>query len=202
VPEHPELAELNRRLKPLMHELRGSPNPCPFIANGEAVKRIALAHYSAGHDATYVHVSRKWDGRLPLDELAAAIIYDLTSETMQGQARPFVCDLGRRLARSYMILPFQLESISVRAMGPAKTCQLHVAFLDARGQTVEAALPFELRLIDPTGEETRKECYATSRLGQFARRLDGLGVAPAPGFHVVVRSLLTGQAESLALHAA
>src|SRR5262245_23998849 len=121
-----------------MQELRPDRSPCPFVVEGEATKRIALSHYSAGRDATYVLVSRKSDSKMPMEELAVAIgyapfvegtaiIYDLTDETMQGKARPFVCHLSRRMARSYMLLPFQVEAIAVRMLGRDKKAEIQVA---------------------------------------------------------------------------
>jgi hypothetical protein len=200
--EQPELAEVNRRLKSLADQLRPATGPCPFMVDQDATKQIALSHYSAGRDATYVHVARKWDGKLPLADLAVTIgyapfvegttiIYDLSDEMMQGKARPFVCDFGQRLLRAYMVLPFQVEATVARAAPSIESPQLHVAFHDARGETIQAALPFELRIIDSAGI-VLSEYHATDRNGRFSR-----GIAYSHGAKCIVRSLLTGREESL-----
>jgi len=76
-----------------------------------------------------------------------AIIYDLTDETMQGKARPFVCNLRQQLVRLYAVMPFQIEETALSIEGVGNNRHLHVAFLDARREAIQAALPFELRLI-------------------------------------------------------
>src|SRR5262245_60147915 len=201
--EFPELSEVNQRLQPLLRELRRDGSPCPFMVDQDAATRVALSHYSGGRDANYVLVSRKWDGknRLPDVEVAiryapfvegTAIIYDLIDETMQGKARPFVCNLGQRSGRIYAVLPYQIEetALCVKASGGGR--HLRVAFLDARGEPIQAALPFELRLVG-ADEALVTEYRATDRMGQFSYWLD----ANSSANKVVVRSLITGRQESL-----
>src|SRR5262245_50186673 len=110
MPEHSEIDEINQRFKPLFRHLRPGEGACPFVIDDDTAKRVAMSHHTAGRDATLVQIGRKWDGKLPLDDLAVtiryasfvegtAIIYDLMDEIMQGKARPFDCDLKHRLAR-------------------------------------------------------------------------------------------------------
>src|SRR5436190_7217627 len=158
MPDTPELDELNKRLKSLAHELRAATGPCPFVVDQEAARLIALSHYSGGRNATYVLVSRKLVGNPPLPDVAVtigyapfvegtAIIYDLTDETMQGKARPFVCNLGGQLVRVYALMPFQIEETALSIERVGNNQHLHVAFLDARREAIQAALPFEMRLL-------------------------------------------------------
>jgi hypothetical protein len=198
MPEQPELAELNRRLEPLAHELRANRGGCPFVVDQEATRHVALPHYSGGRDATYVFVSRKLDGKHPLADLSVTIyyapfvagttiIYDLADEMMQGKARPFVCHLGQGLVRSYAVLPVQIEEMDLRVNGSGQEPTLYVAFLDASGEVIQAALPFELRVVGPSGKKSPPEYFTTSREGRFEKKL-----AVASGSQVAVRSLLTG----------
>jgi hypothetical protein len=204
--ELPEIAEFNKRLKPLIHELRADSRPCPFVLDASDTKRIALSHYSAGGDATYIHVSRKWDGTQPPADLAViiqyapsvegtTIIYDLIDETMQGKARPFVCNLGRQFIRAYMLLPFQVEEIVIRTEGAGDRRHFQVAFLDARSETIQAALPFELRLLGDDGKALRSEYHATDRQGRWSREAESF----ADASKIVVRSLLTGEEQTIRL---
>ncbi len=205
--DHSELFEINKRLKPLAQQLRASGGPCPFVVDRQALKFVTLPHHSAGRDATYVHVSRKWNGKLPLADLSVTIgyapfvegttiIYDLIDEMMQGKARPFICNLGRQFVRAYMMMPFQIEATDLQIEGPAGERRLNVGFSDARGETIQAALPFELRFTEANGNPFLTEFCATDRKGQFSRSLPS---EAGSGERAVVRSLLTGQEESLTL---
>jgi hypothetical protein len=200
--ESPDLVELNTRLKPLAHQLRPDRGPCPFVVDQEYARRVALPHYSGGRDATYVLVSRKLDGKLPLADLAVTIryapfvegttiIYDLVDEMLQGKARPFVCDLGQRTMRVYAVMPYQIEAIQLRVEGSGLERSLHIAFLDARGETIQAALPFELQFHDSAGDDVGKQFCATDRHGQFARHMPTADIAKC-----AVHSLLTGREEA------
>lgn len=202
--DHPEIDEINQRLKPLYRELRLFDIPCPFVVDPPAAKSVALSHYSAGRDATYVQVSRKWEGKLPLTDLAVTIryapsvegttiIYDLLDETMQGKARPFVCDMTRRFVRPYMLLPFQIERTSVAVLGKGESRVVEIAFMDARDEIIQAALPFELRVNDSRGKLQTSTYTATNRNGRLRHDL-----APQTT-NIVVRSCLTGREDTLTL---
>jgi len=196
------------RLKMLARELRSDDSPCPFSVDEGAARQVTLPHYSGGRDATYVYVSRKWDGRIPLREVAVTIrypsfvegttiIYDVTAEIMQGKARPFVCNLDRKMIRVYAVMPFQVERISLRASGARGRPEVQVTFLDARRETIQAALPFELRLIGASGKTLLTEYYATDRSGQFSYKPE----ADMAASKIIIRSLLTGREESMVLSA-
>ncbi|HMC12478.1 MAG TPA: hypothetical protein VKH44_14355 [Pirellulaceae bacterium] len=212
MPETPQLGELNKRLKSLAHELRAATGPCPFVVDQEAARLIALSHYSGGRDATYVLVSRKLVGNPPLPDVAVtigyapfvegtAIIYDLTDETMQGKARPFVCNLGGQLVRVYALMPFQIEETALSIERVGNNQHLHVAFLDARREAIQAALPFEMRLLAADGNVLWTDCRATDRRGKFFCPLESLSITLfGGGTKLVIRSRLTGHEESLLLN--
>jgi hypothetical protein len=200
--------DANSRWKALLPELRANRGSCPFVVDAQAAKHVALSHLSGGRDAMYVVVARKPNGQSPLPALAVmigyapfvegtTIIYDVTDETMQGKARPFVCDLGRRMERMYAVLPFQVEETSIRCQGTSEDRRLEVAFLDGRRQRIQAALPFELRLLNPDGATLMAEYVATDRHGRFSRPMPSRSIATATT--ATVRSLLTGRERSITL---
>lgn len=200
--DQPEIEEINQRFKPLMHELRPPAGMCPFIADGPDAKYVAVSHYRAGRDATCIHVARKRDSSAPFADLAVtiryapfvegtAIIYDLLHETMQGKARPFVCDLAHRFLHIYMLLPLQIEKTSMRIEGATENRAIHISFLDACDEIIQAALPFELRIIDSNGNVQHSSFASTNRQGHFTRELAPLSST------VQVHCCLTGHDESL-----
>ena len=138
------------RLKALERELLADPGRCPFVIDQHAAKWIDLRHFSGGRDASYVVVSRKSSGFCaPSGSILATIqyarfvegttiIYDATDETLQGKARPFVCDVTRPPARVYALLPMQIEEIVIAAKGLGEAAEIQVAFHDARGEAIEA----------------------------------------------------------------
>ncbi len=199
--QHSEIDEINRRFKPLFHYLQPGEGACPFVIDAQAAKQVAISHHSAGRDAVLIQISRNWDGKLPLDNLAVtiryapwvegtAIIYDLMDETMQGKARPFVCDLKHRFARMYMLLPYQVEKTSIRFRNERASRVARIGFLDAQGQTIEAALPLMLRVDDAGGKPLLSAQAATNRLGICDFEL------PDEARRLSVRSCLTGQEEN------
>src|SRR5437660_12345905 len=109
------------RLAALGLELRADEQPCPFIVEPPEELELDVRHYSGGRDATYVVISRRNRNerfgqagvvaniRYPSFVEGTAIVYDLTAETMQGKARPFLCDLSRHEQRIYALLPLQIE---------------------------------------------------------------------------------------------
>jgi hypothetical protein len=112
---------------------------------------------------------------------------------MQGKARPFVCELREEL-KIYALLPVQLESIDVRVevsdlFAPKKV--LRVEFHDARGERLQAVLPFHLRLEGSDEKPLVQRYYATERDGRFVSPPPLLADAPA-GSRIVIRSQLTG----------
>jgi len=195
----PDLSD-NKSLVALSKELRPADDECPFVVDAAAALHVSLLHFSAGRDATYVVVSRNVGGKDSPENLAVnigyrpfvegtTIIYDATAETMQGKARPFVCNLhSSPRIRVYAVMPFQIEGTSLRSEGG----RLSVELLDARGERVAAALPFELRLVNASGEVLSAEYHSTDRAGHFSCEAVRAGRA-------VVRSLLTGREESLTL---
>jgi hypothetical protein len=199
--DEPEVGAREKRLKPLWGQLRPADTPCPFVVNDDAAKHVELLHGSAGRDAIYIWVSIKWDGGLPLEKLlvtiryapfieGTTIIYDLIDETMQGKARPFDCDLSG-LGRDYMLLPCQIERILIAVRDDGDNRIVDVAFLDARNEIIQAALPFELTTLDSSGKALESYFATTNRNGKTHRKL------PARCSRTIVRSLLTGSEESV-----
>ena len=186
--------------------------PCPFVVDQDAAMQVVLQHYDAGRDASYVTVSRGSEKELsqgsnPLSDKPATlrfasfvqgttIIYDATDETLQGKARPFACDLNRRSFRLYALLPFQIEGTAMQVKNVNSQRYLKVAFVDARGEKIQAAMPFELRLIDRDESTLASKDCATDREGQFVYHLYYGAAAP---MKAVVRSRLTGREETMEL---
>lgn len=190
------------RLLALSRALRPGAGPCPFVLLDSEAAPVSLTHYAAGRDATYVVVASADQesatakratvtiGYAPFIE-GTVLIYDVTDETLQGKARPFACDL-RRGQRVYAILPVQIETIRVAVVGR----QFRAEFLDASGERIEAALPFQISATGTNGQ--RYESFTcTSRDGRFVQDAPAaLGAAP---WTVAVRSLLTGREERATL---
>jgi len=202
--DHPEIDEINHRFKPLFRYLRPGEGECPFVVDDNAAKQVAMSHHSVGRDATLVQIGRKWGLQLPPADLAVTIryapfvegttiIYDLMDETMQGKARPFVCDLAHHFARMYLLLPFQVEQTSIAVDGSGEKRKIEVSFLDARQEVIQAALPFELRIHDSTGKLLSSTFAASNRLGRFSFEV------PPDSARIVVHSCLTGRDETLTL---
>jgi hypothetical protein len=195
----------NAKLKLLLRELLPDDGLCPFSVDDEAARIVSLSHYRGGRDATYVFVSPKSNGKLLRGDRAVTIryspfvagttiIYDLNDEMLQGKARPFVCNLDQQVARVYAVLPFQIEVIDLKIAKSADGPCLRVAFLDARGETVRATLPFELRLVSSNAEQLGTKYLATDRQGGCCEAL-GQSKSNFPA-KIVVRSLATGHEQS------
>jgi hypothetical protein len=203
---------IDDRLAPLLARLAAGRGECPFIAGGPDAAGVKLVHYDGGRDVVYVVVSHNVADHLlghvgGLGDLSVtiryapfvegtALVYDLTDETMQGKARPFECRLTGPMRRVFAILPFQLEAVSVRVDHRGAGPRVVVSFLDAGGETIRAALPFERRLLDSRGKQIAARYDATSR--------QGFAVLAAPFadrtvHSIVVRSLLTGQEQKAAV---
>jgi hypothetical protein len=177
----------------------------PFVAKGAAAKEVELCHYDAGRDASYVLVTRSEAAEVvhkivtidPKNIAGTTIIYDVTAEALQGKARPFTCDLGTETGRVYAIAPYQIEDISLRVeKNEFGDVRVHVAFLDARGERLQAALPFARWLTNPLGSNRDEICLTTDRAGSYS---DWLRWGPGDGsglWTVSVRSLLTGRTQS------
>jgi hypothetical protein len=195
------------RLHPLWKELQGGKGDCPILLEGADEKGINLRHYDGGRDATYVYVWRQGifasqpaidvaprPGatviiRYPAFVAGTTIIYDVTAEAMQGKTRPFVCDLTTRAQRVYALLPYQIEAIKASADIEDGKVRLTVSFLDARGEIIQAALPFAMYFIAPNGKGLR-EFHTTARNGVYDQT-PRYEWRIAPGkWKFVVRSLL------------
>lgn len=172
------------RLHALWRELQGGKGECPFVLEGADDKDISLRHYDGGRDATYVYVWRQGifsshpgtfvapqpdatvKVRYSTFVAGTTIIYDATAEAMQGKARPFVCDLTERALRVFALLPYQIEAVDAGTEIKDGKVRLRVSFLDARGEIIQGALPFERQLISPKGHVLR-DYEVTARNGVF-----------------------------------
>lgn len=192
----------DNRLSALARELRPGDGPCPFVVLEPSDFKVRLTHFSAGRDATYVVLDRAPSmaaakfasvtiGFAPFVE-GTTFIYDLTDETLQGKARPFICDFSRSQQLVYAVLPVQIETIRIRLHNQ----RIEVAFHDALGERIAAALPLALTLRDAR-DEARSSYACTDRDGRFVRALP----TPADSMpaNITVRSLLTGRDERATL---
>lgn len=198
------------RFAGVLFAAKRAPGPPLFVSKAGAASRVVIKQYDAGRDATYLTVSRQPEraGRLENVELADAfppretigflrqvagtdIIYDLTDETLQGKCRPFVCDLTTVRCRVYALLPVQIEAIALTAAATPAGRTARVEFHDARGQRLQALLPFHFR-IEADGKEINTGYYVTESDGRFDFPPKLLTDLP-PGSKLIVRSQLTGR---------
>lgn len=196
------------RLKALGQELRPGAGPCPFIVESPSGVEFDVQHYSGGRDATYIIISRgagtpPGPGNATANVRYApfvegtAIIYDVTAESIQGKARPFVCDLSQHEQRVYALLPVQIEASdgALDTSRPDKKLRLRFACRDAQRQPIEAALPFELKFYGPgapLGPVLQTSYLATNRQGIFSIKWESLIAVNSPVHRTAFRSLLTG----------
>jgi hypothetical protein len=186
----------DERLAALSRQLRAGEGECPFVIRRQREETVKLAHFSAGRDATYVALEADKPANITIGYRAfvegTTLIYDLTDETLQGKARPFECDL-RTGGRAYALLPVQIEAISLALRGR----RIEVEFHDARGERIEAALPFKVML---TSADSKVRAYysSTDRDGRFVREISDAERGEL--LSVSVRSLLTGRDELMQLH--
>ncbi len=188
--------------------------PLLVAQTGEA-SRLLILQIDGGRDAKYVFVAAKKPPRPDRPrtvsdasfretigyrpEVAGTdLIYDLSAEAMQGKARPFISE-SQGEPKVYAILPVQLEAIDVRVevselFAPKKV--LCVEFHDARGERLQAVLPFHLRVEGPDGKPLVQRYDATNREGQFISAPKLLEGAPT-GSRIVIRSQLTGWEKSV-----
>jgi hypothetical protein len=196
------------RLIPLLRLLKVD-YATPFVVTGPAAKDIDLLHYHGGRDANYVLVNRRNEpnaagldfGKVTIDPKNIAgtvIIYDVSAEALQGKARPFACDIRTIPSRVYAILPYQIEEIYLRVeKNDFDDVRIHVAFLDARGERLQAALPFAYWKTNSRGGDSQEAYRTTDREGSFSQ---WLGWGPGEGgtaWTITVRSLLTGRTKSV-----
>lgn len=192
----------DKRLRELENQLRLPEGECPFVVREAAGREVTLRHYDGGRDAQYVIVERR--GLTPVSPAkvvtvryapfveSTAIIYDATARAMQGKTRPFACDLTEVPQRVFALLPVQIESIRLRADAERGRVRFRVAFLDASGDTIQAALPFELKLLPANRREPFIKDCSTARSGEFDQSPAYNWPMAGERWQVVVRSLLTG----------
>ena len=196
------------RLKRLLHELRVD-YATPFVVKEKAAKDVELLHYNGGRDARYVFVNALSEsfgtdvGRSnvtidPKNIDGTTIIYDVTAEALQGKARPFVCDLKTTPTRVYAIVPYQIEDIDLRVeKNEFGDVRVHVAFLDARGERLQAALPFARWLTNSRGSDYSQTYWTTDREGLYSHWLSWGPGYGGTSWTVSIRSLLTGRTKSV-----
>jgi hypothetical protein len=126
------------------------------------------------------------------------LVYDATAGEMQGKARPFDVYLADTPAKVFALLPVQIEAIALSVKQQSDGRVLSVEFQDARGERLQAALPFRLTISAADAKPTKVGYFATDRDGRFSSHPDFLTDAPS-GRKIVVRSLLTGREEMVVL---
>ena len=188
--------------------------PSLFTSRAGAGSRVLVEQVDGGRDTQYFFISRK-DQKTPfarpnpellppretigfLPEVAGTdIVYDLTDETLQGKCRPFVCDLTTVRCRVYALLPVQIEAIALTAAATPAGQTARVEFHDARGQRLQALLPFHFR-IEADGKQINAGYYVTEIDGRFDFPPKLLADLPA-GSMLTVRSQLTGREQNCTL---
>lgn len=196
----------------LIGNIKSADGPALFVSRAGAASRVVIEQFDGGRDAQYIVISRKVEQpsldrlgileALPPREMigflpqvaGTDIIYDLTDETLQGKARPFVCDLTIQCSRVYAVLPVQIETIALTSIAAPEGRAAQLEFRDARGERMQAALPFHFRA-EAEGEELKAGYYATERNGRFHFSNKLLADLPA-GSQLFVRSQLTGRVEN------
>jgi hypothetical protein len=207
-----ELEELQAwltRFGILWHSAKPVPGPALFVSCSGTASRVNIKQLDGGRDAQYLAVSRKEEKRVfdhleladvvpPRETIGflpqvagTAIIYDLTDETLQGKCRPFVCDLAAVVARVYALVPVQIEAIALAVSGTKADRKVSVEFHDARGERLQALLPFHFR-IEADGKEIKSGYYVTESDGCFGFPPKLLADLPSK-CRLTVRSQLTGR---------
>lgn len=194
------------RFATLQAACKADSHPPLFVSQSAEASRLIITQLDGSRDAKFLLVRAGQSASNPLRETigyrpevaGTALIYDLSAETMQGKARPFACTLAKGETKVYAILPVQIEAIAVRIESTEKGRIPHVEFHDARGERLQAILPFHLRIENSEGKPLVQGYYATDRDGRFASQPQLLADAPA-GSRVVIRSQLTGNEKSLLL---
>jgi hypothetical protein len=203
------------RLLPLLETVKLAHGPPLFVSRTGPASRMTIDQFDGGRDAQYFLVRQKiadcgnalrymTDFSPPRETISflpqvagTAIIYDLTDETLQGKARPFVCDLTSVRGRVYALLPMQIEAIALTAATTLAERTAHIEFHDACGERLQALLPFHFR-IEADGKEIKAGYYVTESDGQFEFPPMVLADLPAK-CRLTVRSQLTGRAQSIDL---
>ena len=186
----------DERFEALACELQDSEGACPFVVVDPPESGIRFSHFSAGRDAAYVLVERSRPGGVIIGYApfvdGTTLIYDVTGEALQGKARPFGCDLRRYERRVYVLLPVQIEAIRLET----KNRQVAVEFHDARGERIEAALPFQV-IANAAGGRQHRTYGSTDRNGRATYAIPApFGLGP---WSVRIRSLLTRQSAQATL---
>lgn len=190
-------------------------DPSLLVSRAGAGSVLRIDQLDGGRDAQYFFISRKeqrhaFDRAIPvfpppretigfLPQVAGTdILYDLTDETLQGKCRPFVCDLTTMRCRVYALLPVQIETTALAAIGQGEDRNVTVEFHDACGRRLQALFPFHFRLA-AGGSEIKTGYYYTNTDGQFDFSSTKLLVGLPAGSKLTVRSQLTGRESSIDL---
>lgn len=212
-----EMAEAQKWLQRfgyISFEAKRIAGPPLLVSRTGAGSVLRIDQHDGGRDAQYFFISRKdqktpFARRLPvfpplretigfLPQVAGTdIIYDLTDETLQGKCRPFVCDLTKVRSRVYAVLPVQIEAIALTVATSPAGVTARVEFHDARGERLQALLPFHFR-IEADGKEIKAGYYVTGSDGRFGFPARLLADLPA-GSQLTVRSQLTGREQKCSL---
>ena len=213
--ERAEHWEWARRFVGLVGNVRFTAEPALFVSKAGAASQLIIEQFDGGRDAQYFVVSRKLNkrpgegpiraGSVPPREMigflpqvaGTDIIYDLTDETLQGKCRPFVCDLTSVWSRVYALLPVQIDSIELASSTTPDGRTAYVEFHDARGEKLQAVLPFRFR-IEADDKEIKAGNFVTKSDGRFDFRPQLLTDLP-PGSKLIVRSRLTGREQECML---
>ncbi|MFW5682832.1 MAG: hypothetical protein ACOC1G_07490, partial [Phycisphaeraceae bacterium] len=207
---------LAERLPELMHALHKG-----LEGRGQGVLRstagpdakASLLQISGGEDATYViavndsFIRTQADWHQVTETLeptpaapSAALLYDVTEQEALGPLQPFACDLTATTARLFAVLKRPIGPLEVAAtqqLAAGEPVTLRVSAVDEEGEPLRAAIPVQILLTSPSGEELFNLYRSTDQDGELGISLP-LGVNTVAGeWTVSVRSQLDGRVVAL-----
>ena len=195
-----------------LSEALGATGRGAFTSGRGCESEITLLQIDGGRDATYVAAvndsfvksQADWvqvtEELTPYPKSAKGQLYDCTEEKDLGVLKPVTCDLTKQTARVYAVLKRAPTKIDLKAQQTVIACEtLNVAvqFLDAKGQRIEALIPFALSLMRPDRTVAREFYRSTTRSGEFSMALPTAINAPAGVWRLTVRCQLNGAITTL-----
>ena len=200
-----------QELMPKFYAALGDALRTPLMsAKGVEAKASTFA-MDGGRDATYViavddyryKTHADWVQFTELLQPNSAVtgaLYDLTVERSLGPVAAVPCTFTDLTARVYGLLARPVAAIDLAATQKVKggdTLRLHVRFLDAAHQPLQAAIPFALTLLEPDGKPALNLYRSTDEAGVFGWSWTVPANAPAGRWKLLARSQLDGRTVSL-----
>ncbi|MFM7073288.1 MAG: hypothetical protein ACKO38_15990 [Planctomycetota bacterium] len=113
------------------------------VSLGPSSHLLAVIRRDRSADKRPDHPVDAWREWLwPSDDLPPTdIVYDCGEEILHGKAKPILCDLKSAPIRVFVIVPTQVERLTLSG----ENGRVAIAAADASGRVVEARLPFHVR---------------------------------------------------------